>query len=122
MKFVNPENGKIELKALFQVDGVFKTFFQNELSNFQTAYAITVHKSQGSEFNNMALILPRLSIKSGELDPKIQNFKDILTNQIIYTAITRAKESVLILGEKSVFEFLLFNKVVRFSGLANYIL
>ena len=122
LKFVNPENGKIELKAVFQVDGVFKTFFQNELSNFQTAYAITVHKSQGSEFNNMALILPRLSIKSGELDPKIQNFKDILTNQIIYTAITRAKESVLILGEKSVFEFLLFNKVVRFSGLANYIL
>ena len=122
LKFVNPENGKIELKAVFQVDGVFKTFFQNELSNFQTAYAITVHKSQGSEFNNMALILPRLSIKSGELDPKIKNFKDILTNQIIYTAITRAKESVLILGEKSVFEFLLFNKVVRFSGLANYIL
>lgn len=122
IKFFNPENGKTELKAVFQVDGVFKTFFQSELSNLQTAYAITVHKSQGSEYDSLALILPELSINLGQLDPNRQNFKDILTNQMIYTAITRAKKSVLIIGKKSVLEFLLFNKVVRFSGLANYML
>ena len=68
------------------------------------------------------MILPELSINLGQLDPNRQNFKDILTNQMIYTAITRAKKSVLIIGKKSVLEFLLFNKVVRFSGLANYML
>ncbi len=117
LNFLNPDSGKLELKAVFQVDGVFKTFYPNELFNLQTAYAITVHKSQGSEYANLALILPELNIESFELDPKIQKFRETMTNEIIYTALTRAKKSVLILGKQSVLEFLVLNKVMRFSGL-----
>tara|TARA_Y100001970_G_C14243827_1_gene866619 strand:+ start:1396 stop:3531 length:2136 start_codon:yes stop_codon:yes gene_type:complete len=122
LKFKNHENGESVLKAVFQVDGVFKTFHQNELSGLLTAYAITVHKSQGSEYNNLALILPELYIKDGILDQNKQNFHEILTNQMLYTALTRAKESVLILGNLSILKYLLLNKTSRFSGIGNYVL
>jgi len=121
LKFFNPDSGELELKAVFLVNGVFKTFYANELFNLQTAYAITVHKSQGSEYANLALILPELTLESSELDPKIQKFREIMTSEMLYTAMTRAKKSVLILGKKNVLEFLVLNKVLRFSGLANNI-
>lgn len=46
----------------------------------ETAFAITVHKSQGSEFNHVALVLP-------------ENKSPVLTRELIYTAITRAREN-----------------------------
>ncbi len=49
------------------------------LPNVETAYAMTVHKSQGSEFNHVALVLP-------------DNLSQVLTRELIYTGITRAKE------------------------------
>jgi len=119
LKFFNPDSRELELKAVFLVNGVFKTFYANELFNLQTAYAITVHKSQGSEYANLALILPELTLESNELDPKIQKFKEIMTSEMLYTALTRAKKSVLILGKQNVLVFLALNKVLRFSGLAN---
>ena len=119
LKFVNPDSGELELKAVFLVDGVFKTFYANELFNLQTAYAITVHKSQGSEYANLALILPELTLEPNEMDPNIQKFKEIMTSEMLYTAMTRAKKSVLILGKQNVLEYIALNKVLRFSGLGN---
>ena len=119
LKFFNPDSRKVELKVVFQVNGGFKSFYANEFFHMQTAYAITVHKSQGSEYANLALILPELDIELGGLDPKIKKFSEIMTSEMLYTALTRAKKSVLILGRQSVLEFLALNKIVRFSGLGN---
>jgi exodeoxyribonuclease V alpha subunit len=50
------------------------------LPNVETAYAMTVHKSQGSEFNHVALVLP-------------ETLNRVLTRELIYTGITRSKEN-----------------------------
>lgn len=54
------------------------------LPDVETAFAITVHKSQGSEFNHVALVLP-------------ENISPVITRELIYTGITRAKESFTLL-------------------------
>lgn len=57
----------------------------NDISNIQLAYSISVHKSQGSEFKVVIL-------------PVFNNYKIILNKKLIYTAITRAKEHLVIIG------------------------
>jgi len=49
------------------------------LPDVETAFTITVHKSQGSEFNHVAMVLP-------------ENISPVLTRELIYTGITRAKQ------------------------------
>jgi exodeoxyribonuclease V alpha subunit len=58
------------------------------LPDVETAFAITVHKSQGSEFNHVALILP-------------ETRSPVLTRELIYTAITRAKENFTLLESRA---------------------
>ena len=58
------------------------------LPDVETAFAITVHKSQGSEFNHVALILP-------------ETRSPVLTRELIYTGITRAKENFTLLENRA---------------------
>lgn len=77
----------------------------SRLNDVETVYAMTVHKSQGSEFVHTALILPEA------LNP-------VLTKELIYTGITRAKQWFsLIEPRQGVFEEALRRKVKRLSGL-----
>ncbi|WP_122669123.1 exodeoxyribonuclease V subunit alpha [Pseudomonas viridiflava] len=77
----------------------------SRLNEVETVYAMTVHKSQGSEFAHTALILPEA------LNP-------VLTKELIYTGITRAKHWFsLIEPRQGVFEEALRRKVKRLSGL-----
>ena len=117
LKFINPESREVELKAVFVVDGVFKTFFQYELHHLQSAYAITVHKSQGSEYDHLALILPALSRERNVGETESRSIGELMSREILYTALTRAKKSVLILGEQSVLEEAALHKVSRYSGI-----
>ena len=57
-------------------------------TDFDLVYAITIHKSQGFDFNNILIILP-----TTEGHP-------LLTKQIVYTAITRSKGSAYILSSQ----------------------
>ena len=109
------------MKAVFEVEGKFKTFYVYEIHHLQPAYATTVHKSQGSEFDHLALILPELSIDPiiGKLEPR--RIRNIMSREMLYTALTRAKNSVLILGEKVVLETAALNKEKRYSGLGSLI-
>jgi exodeoxyribonuclease V alpha subunit len=66
---------------------------EKPLGNLELAYAISVHKSQGSEFTYVYLILPK-------------NKKTILSKELIYTAITRAKTKLTIFAEKDISAFL----------------
>jgi exodeoxyribonuclease V alpha subunit len=77
----------------------------SRLQQLETVYAMTVHKSQGSEFNHTCLILP-------------DRVSPVLTRELIYTGITRAKNWFsLITGDASVFSDSVGQRVVRASGL-----
>lgn len=71
----------------------------------QTAFAMTIHKSQGSEFKNVLLTLP----------DRVDNH--LLNRQLIYTGVTRAKEKVYLVATQEVFDQAVANKTVRLSGL-----
>ena len=118
---LNSETKKLELKAVFEVEGKVKTFYGHQLHHLQPAYATTVHKSQGSEFDHLALILPELSIDPKIGKPETGRMQHIMSREMLYTALTRAKNSVLILGEKIVLETAALNKEKRYSGLGSLI-
>ncbi|MEE2763041.1 MAG: exodeoxyribonuclease V subunit alpha [Pseudomonadota bacterium] len=78
----------------------------SRLQQLETVYAMTVHKSQGSEFNHTCLVLP------DRLSP-------VLTRELVYTGITRARNWFsLITGDAGVFNASVQQRVVRASGLA----
>ena len=76
------------------------------LPEHDLAYAITVHKSQGSEFENVLMVLP-----DDDQHP-------LLNRQLVYTGITRAKKRAVILGTESALEQAIGNKLERDTGLA----
>lgn len=81
-----------------------KRFKPQRLSHYDPAYFLTVHKSQGSEFNHVNFLLP-------------QKDTPILTKELIYTAITRARESFSLYGNLDLFEKGISRETVRFTGL-----
>jgi len=92
----------VEKQVTILFDGERETYYDyNELEQIEHAYAITVHKSQGSEFN--AVILPLFYGQS-----------PFLTRNLLYTALTRAKEKVVIVGlEKTIEHMVQNNKIQR---------
>ena len=94
-----------ELRAFFPAtDGTLKKFHPFRLPEHETVYAMTVHKSQGSEFDNVLLLLP-------------DRESPVLTRELIYTAITRAKKSVEVWGSETVFRVAVSRYIERTSGL-----
>lgn len=81
-----------------------KKFKPHRLSHFDPAYFLTVHKSQGSEFDQVNLLLP-------------QKDTPILTKELIYTAITRARESFALYGDLNLLEKGMRRESLRFTGL-----
>lgn len=75
------------------------------LPGHETVFAMTVHKSQGSEFDRAVLVLP------GKDSP-------LLARELVYTAVTRARREVVIYGSPEIFEAALSRRTLRFSGLA----
>ncbi|CAL4323069.1 RecBCD enzyme subunit RecD [Buchnera aphidicola (Periphyllus testudinaceus)] len=76
----------------------------NLIKKYKTTWAITVHKSQGSEFKKVILIIPSKKNK-------------IMSREIIYTAITRSKKKLLILSKKNIFLQYIEKKIIKKSGL-----
>lgn len=77
--------------------------------SIETAFALTIHKSQGSEFTHTAVILD-------------QQAKNLLSKELIYTAITRAKKVVSLLVDRDAFTQALCVRTTRKSGLSGKIL
>jgi exodeoxyribonuclease V alpha subunit len=77
----NAADGTIQLKSVLP----------GFITRMQTVFAMTIHKSQGSEFEKALVILPQ----SGR--------QDLLTRELLYTGITRAKEKVIIQSSKETF-------------------
>ncbi len=94
-----------ELRVFFPAtDGTVKKFHPFRLPEHETVYAMTVHKSQGSEFDKVLLILP-------------DRESPVLTRELIYTSITRAKKSVEIWGNENIFRTAVSRYIERTSGL-----
>lgn len=93
-----------KLFVFFQSSGGIRKIAPARLPAHETVYAMTVHKSQGSEFDRLALILPR------EDSP-------VLTRELIYTGLTRAKKQVEIWGKEEIFVNAVLRRIERQSGL-----
>jgi exodeoxyribonuclease V alpha subunit len=97
------ENG--ELKVWFEIKGEVRAFLPSSISNAETVLAMTIHKSQGSEFDKVMVILPQKE------DIKI------LTRELLYTAVTRAKSQVTIQASHEIILQTVKESVKRGSGI-----
>lgn len=107
-------NGDIGI-ALPTGEGALRVYFRNAdggvravtpaaLPPHDSAFALTVHKSQGSEFDHAALVLPATSSR-------------VLTRELIYTAVTRARKTVRVVGARDVLADAIATPTRRDSGL-----
>jgi exodeoxyribonuclease V alpha subunit len=85
-------------------DGVVRKVSPVRLPVHETVYAMTIHKSQGSEFDRIHMLLPG-------------NDSPILTRELIYTGITRAREKVDLWGNEEIFVAAVSRRIERKSGL-----
>ena len=76
------------------------------LPQYETAFAMTIHKSQGSEFDNVIIVLPDFS-------------SQILTTELLYTGITRAKKTLTVIAEPEIIKNTIKKKTDRFSGISH---
>lgn len=91
-------------QAAFYRDGELALLATSRLTDVQTVHALSVHRSQGSQFDKVTLILPAAD-------------SPILTRELLYTAVTRAKEQVRIIGTAEALAAAVARPIVRASGL-----
>lgn len=91
-------------QVIFQREKTVQRYAPARLPDFSLAYALTIHKSQGSEFDNVMLVLPDQSSR-------------LLTKELLYTAVTRAKKGVEILGGEEILSEGIKQNISRSSGL-----
>jgi exodeoxyribonuclease V alpha subunit len=91
-------------RAAFRRDGVVDLVPVSRLSDVQTVHAMSVHRSQGSQFERVTLVLPPAE-------------SPLLTRELLYTAITRAKQHVRIVGARDALVAAVERPITRASGL-----
>ncbi len=79
-------------------------FSPSRLSQMETVYAMTVHKAQGTEFEQVAVVLPEPTSR-------------VLTRELLYTAVTRAKNRLLLVGTEEAVRAAVGRPISRASGL-----
>ncbi len=77
-------------------DGKITWYAFSELDQLDHAYSITIHKAQGSEFDVVILVIP-------------QSSNMLLTRNLLYTGLTRAKKLLIVIGNKNLIEFMINN-------------
>jgi len=85
--------------------GEFRAFSVSQLPRHVPAFAITIHKSQGSAFNRVLVSLP-------------ETMTQLLTRELLYTAVTRARHHCAVWTNEAVFTGAVRNKTRRVSALA----
>ena len=94
---INKEDKTIRVKF---DDGKVATYENTDLDQLELAYAITVHKSQGSEFDVVLFVAS-------------QTTPLLLTRNLLYTAITRAKKLLIVIGPQSVVNYMITNNTTK---------
>lgn len=99
------DDGSGEPRVCFSTaDGLFRWIAPSRLPQWELAYALTVHKSQGSEFDHVMLLLP-------------EKDAPLLTRELVYTAITRARKRFQISGSEALIRLAVERRLQRPSGL-----
>ena len=91
-------------RAVFERGGELLRFSPLRLGAVETVYAMTVHKSQGSQFDTAAVVLPSVESR-------------ILTRELLYTAVTRARRELILVGTEATVREAVARPVARASGL-----
>lgn len=101
----DPSEGFEGLAVFFpDAAGGLRRFLPYRLPAHETVYAMTVHKSQGSEFEDVLLILPAKD-------------SPVLSRELIYTALTRARKRITLFGDRDVLTTAINRRIERTSGL-----
>jgi len=94
-----------DLRVFFPAsDGSVRKFHPMRLPEHETVYAMTIHKSQGSEFDRVFLLLP-------------DRYSPVLTRELVYTGITRAQKNVTVFSSETIFRAAVARRIERTSGL-----
>src|SRR5690606_32959689 len=97
-------------RAAFPRDGRWKSFRVDALrGHLDLAFALTVHQSQGSEYDDVLIALPPAA-------------SPLASRELLYTAVTRARRSVLVVGERPALDEAVSRRSPRASGLGRRIL
>jgi exodeoxyribonuclease V alpha subunit len=86
--------------------GGIRAVARERLPEHETVFALTIHKSQGSEFDHILLVLP-------------EQTSPVLTRQLFYTGLTRARQSVRILAPETILRATIATQLQRNSGLTD---
>ena len=98
------QSGPTRVSAAFAQRGGVIEFSPTRLGAVETAYAMTIHKSQGSQFDTAAVLLPAPTSR-------------ILTRELLYTAVTRARTRLILAGTEEAIRAAVARPVARASGL-----
>jgi exodeoxyribonuclease V alpha subunit len=100
------QDNKGRLRAWFRrADNTLSSISPARLPEHETAYAITIHKAQGSEFDEVLLLLPDEESR-------------VLSKELLYTGITRARNRLILCASSEIRATTVSRKTQRFSGLA----
>ncbi len=86
-------------------EGIIRKIAPVRLPAHETVYAMTIHKSQGSEFSQLLILLPGQT-------------SELLTRELIYTGVTRARDKAMLWGDEALFKATVARRVERKSGLS----
>ena len=98
------QSSPLRVSAAFERRGEVIEFGPTRLGASETAYAMTIHKSQGSQFDTAAVLLPAATSR-------------ILTRELLYTAVTRARARLILVGSEDAIRAAVSRPVARASGL-----
>ena len=106
---VLPDATSSELRVFFRgEDGDVLNFAPGRLPAHEPAFALTVHKSQGSEFRDALLILP-------------ERDAPVLTRELLYTGVTRVRETVEVWAAENILRQTIERRIERNSGLRDHL-
>lgn len=108
-KVISVNKGELSMVVKFE-DGRVATYPAEDLDQLSLAYAISVHKSQGSEFKVVILVADRYNPM-------------VLSKNLLYTAVTRAKQMVVLIGNRETYARMTANKYTekRMTALVTFI-
>jgi exodeoxyribonuclease V alpha subunit len=86
----------------------FEAYPLESLTDTSPGFAMTVHKAQGSEFDDVLVVLPEEDLP-------------LMTRELLYTAITRARRSVVLVGDADLLARSVSRAVERYSGVSEKI-
>ncbi|HVT32718.1 MAG TPA: exodeoxyribonuclease V subunit alpha [Rhodanobacteraceae bacterium] len=99
------DDGGLGLRVWFDTASGPRAWLPAALPAHESAFALTVHKSQGSEFDDVLFVLPERSVR-------------VLSRELVYTAITRARSALTISSNEDVLADAISRRAQRWSGLA----